>query len=177
MFAAIAASLVFVVGCTSADERVARTFRFYPTLAKHVRQADELTVYEGLPHPEMDAERFEKELKLTGSIEINGHRFYRTPVAVSDETLERLRSLTTQKNLFRPFQAAKACGGFHPDWCLVWADDPEAVYVHFCFGCDEVAAFVDDERQMLCEMENDKPFKSVLDPLRINLPAQGPDLR
>jgi hypothetical protein len=164
----IAATSLFVVGCTDADERTANTFSYFPALAKHVQQANKLTLYEGLPHPTMDPDGFEKERNRTDTIGIDGHRFYKAPVAVSDETLESLRSLSVQQGLFKPFQAAKACGGFHPDWCLVWTDAEKEVDVHFCFGCNEVAAFVDGERQMLCEMQNDEPFKELLDALRTN---------
>ncbi|MBA3483412.1 MAG: hypothetical protein H0T51_16505 [Pirellulales bacterium] len=135
-----------------------------------MQRSDKLTLYEGLPHPNSDG--FAKELKRSESIEIDGHRFYKTPVATSDETLESLRSLSVQQGLFKPFEAAKACGGFHPDWCQVWTNGEKEVNVHFCFGCNEVAAFIDGERQMLCEKQDDNKFKELLDGLRTNRPAE-----
>jgi hypothetical protein len=157
-------------GCGQRDE-AADSLMFFPQLAKHVSQAGELTVYEGLPHPSMDAVRYNEELQRAETVEIDGHRFYKTPVAVSADAIEGLRELLTDHRRFRalPPDAAKACGGFHPDWLLIWSAGGKKMNVHVCFGCGEVAAFVDGRRQMLCEMTDDQPFQNALLPLATNL--------
>ena len=39
------------------------------------------------------------------------------------------------------FRGEKRCGGFHPDYAVVWQSETETdrVCAQICFGCDEIA--------------------------------------
>ncbi len=42
---------------------------------------------------------------------------------------------------FEAWTAEKLCGGFHPDWAVVWTTPEGPLEVLVCFGCDEVKVF------------------------------------
>ena len=45
------------------------------------------------------------------------------------------------REIFVKFRGFKLCGGFHPDFSLVWGTGDSAVEIHVCFGCHELKAF------------------------------------
>jgi hypothetical protein len=174
MRATVALTLAFsVAGCTSEQERIANTFRYFPTLAERASKASSIAVYEGLPSPQFEPKLFEKERQRPDAVELNGHYFYRDAVNLETDDVERLRVLCTERSLWRPWGGPKSCGGFHPDWRLVWKDAGSRFTVDFCFGCSEVKVYVDDALRMHCEMNDEGAFKSALNRLRTNRPL-GP---
>jgi hypothetical protein len=165
------ALLVFLAGCAPSErEKLAKTFEKLPTLSQHVAAAEKLTVYEGLPRPDGERGQFEKELATAKTIAIDGHRFYPTPVTIDADTLGALRGLCTNHALYKSIDptAAKACGSFHPDWCLAWTRGMSVLNVHFCFLCGEIKAFADGDLLVLCEVRDRDDVFPTLNRLRLD---------
>jgi len=111
----------------------------------------ELTAFEGLPHPFIDPDVVENELETKDTIERQGFHFYEKPVAFPDGFVEWLRAALEDSASFREFTGFKACGGFHPDWSLVWSSGDLVTEFHICFGCGEIRAY-QGAQELYCDM-------------------------
>ena len=74
---------------------------FWPQVYDTVRQADRLTVYEGLPHPMYEEEAFHEELKTKQTMQLSGFPFYREPLVLKDEDIKTLRGLLGDRSTYR----------------------------------------------------------------------------
>ncbi len=102
-------------------------------------QAGEIELYEGLPHEGLDRQLFEAELASKSVVRFGSYPFYAESLSLTDADVTRLGSLLLKVSSFRPRQldAAKSCGGFHPDYCVVWQFESVTFYSLLCFGCNE----------------------------------------
>lgn len=123
----IAAYLIWSV----VDARAARSF------ADAIARADQLTLYEGLPHQMFERAVLEHELKSKPTIRLHDYPFYSQPLSVSVEDAKRLREILSHRKTFESFAVEKKCGGFHPDWAIEFQSDSRRYRALLCFGCGE----------------------------------------
>ncbi len=86
-------------------------------------KAEDLKVYEGIPHAETT--KLNDDDDQTKTIEFGGALFYAEAVPVKSSVLERLRSAMVDYQSFRPYQSEKLYRGDTPDFCVVWQEKME----------------------------------------------------
>ena len=148
----------------------AETFKKFDDFAASIQHAQLTKVYEGLPHDVMEREAFESERKKKETTKVEGSYYYLSPISASPALTEQLRKLLTSRTSFVPFQGYKACGGFHPDWCLVWSEGSDTWAVLLCFGCGEMIVRKNGEREIYCDIWDRSVLESLLNPLHVNRP-------
>jgi hypothetical protein len=109
-------------------------YLFVP-LAEGMARAKSLVVYAGLPHPTKERDRFQQALASSKTIRIDKFAFHQKPLALAAEDVEPLRRLSTAATSYGPYRVGKMCGGFHPDYCLVWKDGDTVYQLLLGFGC------------------------------------------
>jgi len=170
-------SVVLLTGCSTDATREARlSFDTLPELLAQIGAAKDVRVFEGLPDPSMEPDLFEKELARTKTIEIDGHPFYAEPVPALPEKLTALWEAIASPALYVAYadpDSEKACGGFHPDWCVVADKGGESLHFHFCFGCHDLAVFVNGQLQVWCEFDDVAALKQSFQPMRTNRPQES----
>lgn len=146
-------------------------------LAASLHAADEVLLFEGLPHQAFEADLLKSELARSETVRYGGFPFYATPLQPAAEDLAALQGvLADEKSLaVRDPNLAKSCGGFHPDFALVWKAGADEYQALICLGCSEVKFLgksVDLHRDLR------KPayerLKERLQPYRVNRPASEP---
>jgi hypothetical protein len=136
-----------------------------------VGDARQLTLYEGLPHQGSEPQELAAEKATKDTIQLRGFSFYRPPLDLKADDARLLRNLLGDEQSFRPFTGYKACGGFHPDWCVGWATSAGEYLCLICFGCHEVKVY-GPESELYCDIQDDvyKQLKATLKKYRKNRP-------
>lgn len=119
------------------------SFAHFPQLRAAIGRSETLKLYEGLPHQRWEPDALKRELAEKPVVTLGGYPFYQVPLVVSPADAKRLRSISRSWWSFVPFRGFKACGGYHPDWCLAWSEGQNTYLVQICFGCHEMKAFLD----------------------------------
>lgn len=150
----------------------------FPKLAGMLASIDGksmLTLYEGLPHQMWDREQLAFELKNKESITRFGFPFYKTPNPVSEADTKLLSEALKAQEAFVRYQGFKLCGGFHPDFALVWTQEGKVpVEIHVCLGCGEIKAYTDGV-EVYCDIMNALPrIEEVLKAYQIQRPDPKP---
>lgn len=137
-------------------------------------QATEVVAYEGLPHQHFERELLAKELKSGQSVTLGNFPFYTRPVPIRHEDVKQLLTLCSTESTFDRFRGGKACGGFHPDWCLQWSCPQGECRVLLCFGCQEARLYdgTDDELWSDLDQAALQKFVAILKPYRTNRPQR-----
>ena len=107
---------------------------------RSLKKADDLFVYEGLPHPGRENPSFEKEKKREDVRQIEGHWFYDPKVKATGSTRDRLMNLLFDERGFSvpdPNVPPKDCGPFHPDYSIYWSSEGAENYLMICYTCGE----------------------------------------
>src|SRR5208282_135113 len=86
---------------------VAVVWHFRPQVYDTVRQADRLTVYEGLPHPMYEEQTFQDELKTKQTIQLSGFPFYSEPLDLNDKDIRTLRGLLGDRSTYKSYSGEK----------------------------------------------------------------------
>ena len=158
----------FVVGgCT--DEGAERSS--LEKISQAVRISESLTVYEGLPHQTWEAEALAREKKTKKTVQIGGFPFYQELLEISPADQAKLKEICSSPGAFTPWAGAKACGGFHPDYCLVWKKGEQTCALLICFGCGEMMA-VADRRVEVSDMAVESELRAILENYRKNRPDE-----
>jgi len=100
-----------------------------------------LTIFEGLPHYLWEKEKHSQELLRGDILRRDGYPFYMSALKVTDDDKKEIRELFAKfgKTSIYIAEGAKRCGGFHPDYLLVWsAKDEDSYSTLLCFGCAEI---------------------------------------
>ncbi len=132
------AALIIVCGCgpsvTSLED--------LKPLVHSLQTAEIFEIYEGLPHQNLDPKLFEDELESKPTITFGGFPFYVVPLDLAEEDCTDISELFGDVESFVPHDltSARACGGFHPDYCLTWQVGSNNFHALLCFGCSEVKA-------------------------------------
>jgi hypothetical protein len=119
---------------------------------RSLKSADSIVLHEGLPHQTYEKE-YKTELEKQTYQEIHDYPFYVETLALETNDLTRLKTIFGSEKTFLPATGAgKACGGFHPDYCLEWTvKDAKRCYCLICFGCNEVR-FYQGLRKLPCDL-------------------------
>ena len=106
-----------------------------------IRQAGVLSLYEGLPHPIYETEALAAEQKSKPTIDLHGYPFYRQPLVLKPGDDKQLRDVLGDGSSYRQHSGEKKCGGFHPDYAVVWSVRGQQSTDLICFTCQEIRRF------------------------------------
>ena len=107
---------------------------------RSLKKADDLFVYEGLPHPGRENPSFEKERKRDDVTHIDGHWFYDPKGKATGDKRDQMMNLLFDESGFSvpdPKFPPKDCGPFHPDYAIAWKSEGEENYLMICYTCGE----------------------------------------
>jgi hypothetical protein len=138
-------NIILLAGCASKPERPSPALpppedRSLPDLTPFlsaVAKANHVAVYEGLPHQAWDRELYAVEVKRTDIVWFEGYPFYATPLAVPEYELKSITEIALDRGGHLPFGGYKLCGGYHPDYAVIWSNAGERSGSLICFGCHE----------------------------------------
>lgn len=135
--------------------------------------AGSLALLEGLPHPAWETKLFERELQRGDIVRIAGWPFYAEPLPVTRATSVALELLALDPASFAPKRGEGLCGGFHPDFAIVWEEERNSSYLLLCFGCSEALML---DRRVRCRVDVKVPHKFApeLEGYQRNRPERGP---
>lgn len=137
-----------------------------------IRQTDSLTLYEGLPHQNDERELFASEKKAKSTIELHGFPFYSETLALKPEDVDNLKATLGDSQSYRPPSLDKKCGGFHPDFAVVWTVAGQQYICLVCFGCYEFRMFgLKAEQEYDMTSASAGQLKRVLASYRQNRPS------
>jgi len=182
--------LYAILNWSSSEEDQSIDFNNYSPLAAKISQANKVALFEGLPHHVFEYEILERELKRRDILKIRSYPFYQEKLLLSAEDASKLTRLFCDEKNFGPNRAfvlmgyrtrnpagsvtkiVKACGGFHPDYCVEWDVQGNVYQMLICFGCEEIKCF-GPSQQLYCDVGNAglKQFGEVLKKYRKNRPA------
>ncbi len=148
-------------------------FSRFKQLAEGVRQSPAIVLYEGLPAEDGDHQLYKSELENKPNIEINGFRFYKLPLTLTDRDAKQLTAIFCTQTLFRRYLGPKPCGGFHPDFCVEWQNEDKVYRALVCFGCDEIK-WSGPETALHCDLRSGRLI-SILRAYRTNRPRSSFD--
>ncbi|MCW1926239.1 hypothetical protein OKA05_27020 [Luteolibacter arcticus] len=136
------------------EAEIQASFKELGPLVGALKEDSKLTLYEGLPHQSFERDLLASERKDKKTITRYSFSFYDQPNPVSEEDAKRLKSLVQDPKSFAQWQGVKRCGGFHPDFALVWKDSDAELEIHVCFGCHEIMAYR-NKVEVYCEIEDE----------------------
>lgn len=107
-------------------------------VCKAVDRSKSALLLEGLPHQNAERALLEQELRSKQVRRIGGFPFYAAPLTLRLDHEAALRTSLSAAATLPPYTGWKMCGGFHPDFAVVWrgCDVPRCSLL--CFGCCEV---------------------------------------
>jgi hypothetical protein len=88
-----------------------------------------------------EADQLKKELATKKTVRIHDFPFYERPLALAADEVEPLRRLSAAGSSYQTYGGPKACGGYHPDYCLAWKDGNVTYHLLICFGCHEMKLY------------------------------------
>ena len=102
-----------------------------------------MRLLEGLPNENSEAKLYQAEKKANKTVKRAGFLFYPAPITPSPADEQALVAALSQPGAVAEFSGAmKMCGGFHPDFAILWNDASGAAYeAQICFGCEEIKLF------------------------------------
>jgi hypothetical protein len=132
-----------------------------------IEQTETVVVYEGLPHPMFEAPLFFREAQRDDVTWFHDIPFYSAPRALEpndrDAVMEFLKSPFPRPD-YDEGPVMKMCGGFHPDFCVMFSGRSGRIGVMICFTCADMIAFSDEAYwlQMLDKKPGRDELKKVL---------------
>lgn len=136
-----------------------------------IRQAETLTLYEGLPHQNDERELFASEKKTKSTIELHGFPFYSETLTLKPGDVDNLKATLGDSQSYRPPLLDKKCGGFHPDFAVGWTVADTQYICLVCFGCYELRLYgARAEQEYDMTSASAYQLKSVLTSYRQNRP-------
>lgn len=144
---------------------------FLPSFIEGMVMANNIVVYEGLPHDGWEVELYQSERKNKKTRKIHGYYFYEQALDFAEEDKALIRSLNTVEPLFVEWGGMKLCGGYHPDYAIEWQAKQGPYFALICFGCHEVKLFSPKGR-LYCDIPDAtvKVLKRSLLRYRVNRP-------
>lgn len=128
------------------------------------------TLYEGLPRPSSGQEAYAQERMRTDIFFLGVHAFYKEPVSLSAVDATQLREIVAHKDSHLEYRGPKLCGGFHPDYVVMWNDGTFGAMI--CFGCHEWGIFTpQDSYYEDIERSAYEKLRTILSRYVINRPA------
>jgi hypothetical protein len=121
------------------------------TYTQTIAKADELVLYEGLPH-QNERQLLEQEQRDKKIVEFDKFPFYAETMMPRPTDADRLREIGSDYRSFRPYGGPKFCGGYHPDWGMEWTVDKQVYRLFICLGCHE-GHFIGPESDLWVDLE------------------------
>jgi hypothetical protein len=155
-----------------APMQVDTTFGRLPLLVKDI-PAGEISVLEGLPSPFWEPEGREREAQSKPTITVEGYLFYDEAVELTDKDAVTLTELFGASDSYRPYRDQKACGEFHPDYCLAWESESGTTHALVSLECAEVI-LVGPQGGLRCDLrpEAAQRLEAVLSSYQIHRPLE-----
>ena len=125
-------------------------------MRESLRAADELYVYEGLPHQTKEKSLMESELAKSEVIRIHGYPFYLPKARAKKES--ELKKLLGDPRTYGKYTGPKTCGGYHPDYAVHWMENGVPKHILICFGCGE-ALFSDGSELLPFDIRHSQMYK------------------
>ncbi len=149
-----------VIGFTPQLKKDAEIRASFKKLSRVIDSLDagaQLEIYRGIPRG-----KFSEVEEALGSgndgdkryIRRYGAFFYSQAEVPEGNDAKQLLALVKNPQSFRKFGGFKLCGGFHPNFALVWTKDEIAVEIHVCLTCHEIKLF-QSRLEIYCEMDDD----------------------
>ena len=121
--------------------------------------------------------KLEEEIAHKRSFKSRGYYFYDTDAKddASVDDVPRLKALLTSRDTFQTYSPGffvqKQCGGFHPDFALMWVVNGDRYELQICFGCGEARCFA-PYGEVFCDIKGTTlpEFKSILAKYQRNRP-------
>ena len=101
------------------------------------RQANEVRLYEGLPHQMFERDLLAAERRTKAVVELDGYPFYQEPLTLAPQDAESLFARLGNPAAYRAWLGPKLCGGFHPDYAVEWHVGGSRYRALICLGCGE----------------------------------------
>lgn len=149
-----------VIGFTPRLKKQAEIRDSFKKLSRVVNSLDsgaQLEIYRGIPRAKVSDVEDALGSRNAGHnryIRRYGHAFYSQAVVAERNDAEKLLAIVKDPQSFRKFGGFKLCGGFHPNFALVWTKDEIAVEIHICLTCHEIK-FFKSRLEIYCEMDDD----------------------
>lgn len=99
-------------------------------------KADEIVIFEGLPHQTWQPDKLKEELKRPDVTKIGNFPFYTPALKATNE--DELKRLLGSPASIQPYRGGKLCGGYHPDYNVSWTVGSITYHAQICLGCHEV---------------------------------------
>ena len=130
-------------------------------------------LYEGLPHQYWRKNELESERRLKRTIKMQGFDFYAQPNQLAEIDLVAIRDILVNPKAYETYRSGKLCGGYHPDFALVWQCSDGDLQFHVCFGCEEVKVR-QGNRLAHCDLSWDaaNALKKTLQKYQFQLPME-----
>jgi len=149
-----------VVGFTprlKKDAEIRASFKKLSRVIDSLDSGAQLEIYRGIPRG-----KFYEVEEAVGSGN-DGHKryirrygafFYSQAEVPERSDAKKLLAMVKNPQSFRKFGGFKLCGGFHPNFALVWTKDGITVEIHVCLTCHEIKLF-QSRLEIYCEMDDD----------------------
>ena len=149
-----------VVGFTprlKKDAEIRASFKKLSRVIDSLDSGAQLEIYRGIPRG-----KFYEVEEAVGSGN-DGHKryirrygafFYSQAEVPERSDAKKLLAMVKNPQSFRKFGGFKLCGGFHPNFALVWTKDEITVELHVCLTCHEIKLF-QSRLEIYCEMDDD----------------------
>ncbi len=124
---------------TSAQERSHSADAIAPeSFLLALRNARQVTLLEGLPHPEVDSHLFLTErVKENSHLEL-GEAVYDDALPLGSAESEAITQVLLRAESIETYRGSKRCGGFHADFVVTWHTAECNARALICFGCGEI---------------------------------------
>ena len=128
-------------------------------------------LFEGLPHQHFRTEEMHAELVGKECVMRQRHFFYKSQPELDESDAARLLELLGSPSTYEIYSGFKGCGGFHPDFALVWQDSETEIEFQLCFGCGD-AKIYGGENWVFCQIKKAarEELKSILGKYHRQLP-------
>jgi len=139
------------------DAEIRASFKKLSRVIDSLDSGAQLEIYRGIPRGKF----FEVEEALGSGND--GHKryvrrygafFYSQAEVPERNDVEELLAMVKNPQSFRKFGGFKLCGGFHPNFAMVWTKDEITVEIHVCLTCHEIKLFR-SRLEIYCEMDDD----------------------
>lgn len=99
-----------------------------------------IKVFEGLPNP-IFREQFNDEIANNQTALRHGFHFYLPETNPRGELAQELNKILQDRLSFGPSTLGWGCGGFHPDYSVVYRYGNDEVEFQICLTCHEIRVF------------------------------------
>jgi hypothetical protein len=151
---------------------ISTDFKRLPLVLNGIRQFEVVVLYEGLPSEFWEPQIREQEASRTTTTRLHGYTFYDDRLALSDSDVGQFAALFSAERSFMRYRGSKACGDYHPDYCLEWKTGDATTRALVCLECGEVKIF-SPQSELHCDLSPDsrERLAQLLSRYRKNRPS------